>query len=362
MRCALAKVRRITILTQLTSDFKLAHELATGSMRTNLHSVHPTKLNALKQICSIHSALNHTGMVFVQHLFAAKILKRILGEKWEILSGSSAHGEEDTNHSTAQNASIVARFNANELSGIIATAVGESSLDAFSSSFCYLIVFDAHGGEAAAAQRAGRLFRTPRIAPKPNQSKSSLLSDRLAEQKPGFYYDLVSPGTEEESAARAREAKFVSEGYKPAESIAMTRIMSMAVASGTNLPFKNLRDSLHLLKETLSYQELGRNATLGKAVAAEVRAPHFKEVAAARERARNSSSIFKERKTKSAQKLAKQRPVVNEEARLATRELLNATVLPRESLQIFKALKLSSALLQELGIDFGASEADEASN
>lgn len=355
----IAKVRRRTILTPLTTEFCIAHEMAVGSMRVNLHSIHPSKLNGAVHICAMHRVMRQTGMVFVTHLYAAKVLKRVLGERWEILAGSSSHGEEGK-HTALHNARIAARFNAGELDGLISTSVGESSLDAFIPTFCYLLVLDAHGGEAAAAQRAGRLFRTPRIVRKPGQSDASLRAERLAAQKMGFYYDFVTPETEEETAALAREIKFVAEGYASSEQIVMSRVQGMAVTAGTDLPYKNLRDCMVLLKETLSYQELGRNAALGKVAAAEVRAPHVEKLATARQKAKTSSTIFKERHEKTAMKLVKQRPAVQEEARKATRELLEATELPPESLEIFRALNLSNVLLRELDIDLSGPEDTDA--
>jgi len=354
-RGLIAKVRRRTIFTPLTQDFKLAHDMTTGAMRVNVHAVHPSKLNAAVQICAAHKAAGHMGMLFVTHLYAAKVAKRVLGERWEILAGSSSHGDEG-NHTALHNAGLVKQFNARELDGLISTAVGESALDAYHPAFQFIVVLDAHGGEAAAAQRVGRLFRTPRIERKPGQSDESLLAERLRRQKHGFYYDLVTPETEEATAAHAREAKFEAEGYAPSEEIAFSRIMGMANTAGTVLPFKNLRDCMVLLKETLQYQELGKSAVLGKVAAAEVRAPHLEKLAAAREKAKAASTIFKQRHEATAQKIAKQRPSVKEEARKANREVLESTELPPEALKVFRALHLSETLLSELDIDISGSE------
>lgn len=355
----IAKVRRRTVMTPFTKEFQFAHQEASGQMRVNVHSVHPTKLNCLKHLCAMHKAAGHMGMVFATHLYVAKILKIVLGDRWEILAGSSSHGDETT-HTTLQNARIVARFNAGELDGLISTSVGESSLDVYHPAFCFLVVLDAHGGEASAAQRAGRLFRTPRIDRKPDQSDEALLSERLAGQKQAYYYDLVTPGTEEESAANAREAKFVAEGYEPSQPIELGRIMGMAATAQTPLDFRDLRDCLRLLKETLSYQELGRNAALGKSAAAAVRAPHAQKIAKIRSLAKDASAIFKTRYEKQAQRLVQHRPTVKARARAANRNCLLATSLPRESREIFRKLRLSPQLLRDLDIDLSEDAADEA--
>jgi superfamily II DNA or RNA helicase len=353
-RGLIAKVRRRKIMTPFTHEHNLAHQMTTGAMRVNVHSVHPTKLNATVQICAIHKALRHSGMIFVTHLYAAKVLKRMLGERWEILAGSSSHGDEGK-HTALHNASLVAKFNEGALDGLISTSVGESALDVFNETFRFLIVLDAHGGEASAAQRVGRLFRTPRITRKPGQTNAALLNDRIASQKHGFYFDLVTPGTEEETAAKAREAKFVSEGYAASDEIPFELLMRMnnTVCTQVKMPYKNLRDCLFLLKETLQYQELGRNAALGKVAAAEVRAPHLERLAAARVKAKRASVIFKQRHEATAQKIAKQRPSVKEEARKANREVLESTELPPESVAVFRALNLSKVLLAELQVDLG---------
>lgn len=362
-RGLIAKVRRRTIMTPFTSEFKLAHDMTTGPMRVNVHSVHPTKLNTAVQLCAIHKGLGHSGMIFVTHLYAAKVLKRVLGDRWEILAGSSSHGDEGK-HTALHNASLVTKFNAGALDGLISTSVGESALDAFNETFRFLIVLDAHGGEAAAAQRVGRLFRTPRITRKPGQTNLALLNERMVAQKNGFYFDLVTPGTEEETAAGARETKFVAEGYAASEEIAFETLMRMnnVVSEQVPLPYKNLRDCLKLLKETLQYQELGRNAALGKVAAAEVRAPHLEKLAAARKKVRGSSTIFKQRHEATAQKIAKQRPVVREEARRVNREVLASTELPPESLEVFRKLNLSDALLAELEIDLSGGSGSSSSS
>ena len=132
------------------------------------------------------------------------MLLRILGPRWKALSGSSAHGDDDK-HTAEQNAKIVAEFNAGELDGIVSTSVGESAADFHNPRFVYIVIVDAHGGNASAAQRDGRLARTPRVerstveraeGGERAESDASLLRRRLAVQKSAFLYDLVTPKTE----------------------------------------------------------------------------------------------------------------------------------------------------------------------
>ena len=221
-----AKTRRRVVFTPFVREFALAYEQAEGSMRTNVQAVHPGKLNALIQIVAMHSAVGHMGIVFANHLFASKerlrpsiqpisqcatnphkppqVLLRILGPRWKALSGSSAHGDDDK-HTAEQNAKIVAEFNAGELDGIVSTSVGESAADFHNPRFVYIVIVDAHGGNASAAQRDGRLARTPRVerstvegaeGAEGAESDASLLRRRLAVQKSAFLYDLVTPQTE----------------------------------------------------------------------------------------------------------------------------------------------------------------------
>ena len=51
------------------------------TMRVNVHTVHPAKLNAAVQLCAAHKGAGHMGMLFVTHLYAAKVAKRVLGER-----------------------------------------------------------------------------------------------------------------------------------------------------------------------------------------------------------------------------------------------------------------------------------------
>ena len=102
-------------------------------------------------------------MIFVDHLVHAAVLKTFLGNRCEVLAGSEM---EDMARSTSavSNRELVKRFNAGTLDVLIATPVGESSLDTYSNKFKFIIVFDAHGGPAAASQRLGRAARTTRAS------------------------------------------------------------------------------------------------------------------------------------------------------------------------------------------------------
>ena len=117
------------------------------------------------------------------------------------------------------------------------------------------------------------------------------------------------------------------------------------------MDFADLRDCMALLKLTLSYQELGRNAVLGKTAAAAIRAPHTKHVSGIRSKAKCSSTIFKTRYENQAKQLSKMAPLVQAEAKVANRKVLLTTSLPPCSIAIFRKLRLDKMLLRDLEID-----------
>ena len=142
--------------------FCRAHALTEGVTRLYLAAMHPCKLRALWNILHMHQSRGDQGMIFVDHLVHAAVLKNMLGKRCEVLAGADM---EDMARSTSAigNRELVKKFNAGELDVIIASPVGESSLDTYSERFRFIIVFDAHGGAAAASQRLGRAARTSRV-------------------------------------------------------------------------------------------------------------------------------------------------------------------------------------------------------
>tara|TARA_B110000444_G_scaffold227788_1_gene233152 strand:- start:1018 stop:2196 length:1179 start_codon:yes stop_codon:yes gene_type:complete len=207
----IAKVRRMEIQINMTSNFKAAAQVVSNpSTKKYVESLHPEKLNALWMLVTMHTKMGDVGMVFVNHLLHAKTIQELLGNKWEVLSGSNAHGE-DGNHSTEANAEIVARFNEGKLSGIVSTPVGESALDAVNPDFRYAIVIDAHSGPASASQKLGRLSRTNRLSPIPEETATAYRNRRLAAQKQASYYEIVTLETEEMTAAANRRKQFEHE-------------------------------------------------------------------------------------------------------------------------------------------------------
>ena len=172
------------VAVALTDHFSVALAEASGSCKLYLQALNPQKLNATWMLVQMHTALGHVGMIFCDHLLPAKTLKSVLGARWEVLSGGNAHGTEGS-HTAQVNADIVKRFNDGALDGLIATPVGESALDVHNTKFRYAIVIDAHGGQAPASQKLGRLSRTPRVLRKPDESAEDHAKRVKQQQKDG---------------------------------------------------------------------------------------------------------------------------------------------------------------------------------
>ena len=271
----IAKIRRAEVRVSLSEEFSMVYRATTSSMdRVYLAALNPQKLNALATIVGMHQQLNHSGIVFATHLLSAKIIRDVLGaEGWEILSGSNAHGIFDEKHSSEANRQIVKRFNAGELRGLISTAVGESSLDLHSDAFRYVVVLDADGGSASAAQKLGRVARTARLNAKEGETPEQLLQRRLSVQKSAAYYEINTRDTADESAARRRVAEFEVEGYHETLPVEYGDLVKWAEEEHFLLPFTALTHDAHLLKEVLIYSSLGNSVAAARAAAADVRKP-----------------------------------------------------------------------------------------
>lgn len=263
----IAKIRRAVVHVELTAEFARAHVMAKGAQNIYIAALNPAKLNALKAICTRHSAMGHVGIVFSNHLLVAKVAKRCLGDGWAVLSGGAAHGEDDK-HTPERNAEIVRRFNAGKLDGMICTAVGESSMDVNVQSFCYVVLLDGDGGVASAAQRLGRVARSKRICSEEGESDAQLAQRRIAHQKCAVYYDLLTTNTADVEAAATRQHLFATEGYAQEEAISHAKIVGMAVEAGVVLPHTTLVEDMCLLKQILMYGALGGVAADASAAAA----------------------------------------------------------------------------------------------
>lgn len=346
----IAKIRRAVIAVDLTREFAIAYDMAFGSQKKYIASLNPAKLNALKATCEIHKRMGHAGIIFVTHLLSARVVERVLGEGWAVLSGGSAHGEDDT-HTAQQNAKIVDNFNAGKLEGMICTAVGYSSMDVPLTRFCYVAVVDADGGAASAAQRVGRVARSPRIARREGESDESLRARRLAEQKEATYYDFITRDTEDEPAADKRRTLFEVEGYGEEIDVPAQMMLEGAKEYGVPLAYGDRVAEMALLKEVLQYRELGKVEKEANAAAVKAKAPQRQLVrghmANAKQASSSTAKMLLERKASQARK--REREIV-EEVKAARRETIDNAPLSEETVRIFRALNLPAAVLETVGL------------
>ena len=346
-----AKIRRAEVRVKLTREFAVAHAFVQGTEKQYIAALNPQKLNAVACLCGMHAQMDHAGIVFAQHLLSAKVLRAVLGDGWEVLSGSNAHGLEEQ-HTAEANAKIVRRFNNGELHGIISTAVGESSLDLHCDRFRYVVVFDADGGSASAAQKLGRASRTPRIQKRAGEDFDTLRARRLAAQKSAAYYEINTRNTADVEAAARRTVEFAAEGYPETTRIAYTELVAWADEEGFALPHTTLLRDMKLLKEIMTYDPLGQSMVRAKAAAVDVKAPQKKLLKNYAEASNNASTkVMRELAKHKATQLKKAQSSVDARASEVKQCVLEATQLPPHAVRLFIALDLPLSVQEALAID-----------
>ena len=341
----IAKIGRARVGVELTDEFRTAYEMAVGSQKRYIAALNPAKLSALVAVCAIHAEMNHGGIVFVTHLVTATVVQRLLqrcfGEGWEVLSGGSAHGEEGT-HTADENAAIVDRFNDGQLKGLICTNVAAGAMDIPECAFA--VDLDTDGGRANTEQRHGRVARTPRVHPKPDESEAALLARRLDKQKEAWYYDLITRGTEDEAAAARRHQFFVAEGYGEEIAITTENLLSDAPV----LPYASLGEQMVLLKEVLQYNALKGVCLEANAAVAKAKVPHSGEVKRLElKHAVATNALMKTKIAKEINKAKKQQQLATTQAKAVRRQTINDAPLNQNSYDVFRALKLSVHVLAE---------------
>ena len=347
-----AKIRRAEVPVQMTKEFAAAHDKAKDwTQKQYIAALNPKKLNALACICGMHASMGHAGIVFSTHLLTAKVLRDVLGDGWEILSGSNAHGIEDR-HTAEANAKIVQRFNAGELAGIISTAVGESSLDLHCTPFCFVVVLDADGGSASAAQKLGRVARTRRVVADKGETPDKLKARRLELQKSAAYYEINTLETADVAAARRRVAEFEVEGYPHTLRMDYDDLVSWAEEESFTLPCATLLDDMRLLKEILTYSSLGGSVVAAKAASVAVKAPQKTSMKKYAEAANSAGTkVMRELAKKKRERLQKSQAAVDERASVEKKRVMDSAQLPREAVQLFVSLDLPMEILEALEVD-----------
>ena len=359
-----AKIGRARVDVELTPEFRTAYNMALGSQKKYIAALNPAKLNALVAVCAWHRPLNHRGIVFVTHLLAAQLVKRLLercfGEgTWEVLSGGSAHGE-DATHTADKNEEIVNRFNDGELCGLVCTNVAAGAMDI--PDCAYAVDLDTDGGRANTVQRHGRAARTPRVHAKPGESPQELLARRLAKQKEAWYYDLVTLDTEDVQAARRRRAFFKSEGYGKEIRIAPQALLEGAEECGVPMPYASLPEQMVLLKEVLQYNALKDVCAVATAAATKAKLPLSAEVKRLKQRQSDHANPWTKAKIGEEIKRAER---AQREAAAKAKEVRRHTIdnapLNDKAYEIFRALELSIDVLDKADlVDVAFAPSDDA--
>ena len=294
--------------------------------------------------------MGHVGIVFANHLLVAQVAKKCLGDRWAVLSGGSAHGE-DEQHTAERNAEIVRSFNAGELDGMICTAVGESSMDVHIQSFCFVCVIDADGGVASAAQRLGRVARSERVIPVEGESTKDLVSRRLEHQKDAVYYDILTKDTTDFETAKTRQLLFTLEGYEQQEEMQSEMIMNMAVGAGTTLPYNNIVDDVSLLKQILMYGTLGEVCTEASAAAAAYSAPARETIKSRRNAATSGShKLIRDRAKSSLPALKKEVHKQLKLSKIIKTERIKNQLMDKQTRDILLSLDLDKDVRLQTGI------------
>ena len=350
----IAKIRRARVEVDLTPEFATAHEHAKGSQKIYIAALNPMKLNAMVSIVAMHRGMGHTGIVFVTHLLAAKVVKDCLtadGARCEVLSGGSAHGEDEV-HDAAKNAVIVDRFNEKKLDVLIATMVGCGAMDLYSEECCYLIVMDADGGLASAGQRLGRVARSvPAKEQDAFASEEAMLRHRLANQKSAAYYDILTRGTADITAAAKRQLLFAMEGYEHEDEVQPDDLIQMATESGRRLPCATLPEQALLLREVLEYRTLGSVCAIANVAASSVKAPHLNRMKAHAATAKNhKSKVMRELGKVRLDRARAIQKEVDAEARAARDEVMASAAMSESSRQIFQLCDFDVDALRKAGI------------
>lgn len=353
----IAKIRRSVVECDFTPEFRAAYDKANGYQKTYLAALHPTKLNVLKAICHFHKhRYGHIGIVFANHLIVAQIAKECLGSGWAVLSGGSAHGSlaEQQKNNPARNNKIVKRFNEGQLDGMICTAVGESSMDAYLDRFCFVVVLEADGGIASAGQRIGRVARNTRINQAEGQLLTEVRKERLKHQKIAGYYDLVTLKTTDQDAFDERQNLFKIEGYETFEKMTPDEAVESAFGVGLEpdqLPYTSLRDDLPLLKRVLMYVKMHQLCAEASAAAAENNAEARKQLEMCKQRAASAAHpLFRDQARKtlpSKREHLKRKKMESKE--IEHDKILNLP-MDENTRTIFEALDVPIAALASAGL------------
>ena len=329
----IAKVKLTSIATPMTEQFQAAYGKCARTTKKYVASIHPKKMEMAWMLAHLHHNLGHTVVIFVEYHLHANILRSIFDSGWGLLCGV---GTDDQASSAVQhNQETLRRFNQGELKGLISTPIGDTGLNMNHPNFRCVIVFSAHGGAAGALQRLGRVNRVTTWTQDRNL--------RLAEQKKAFYYELVSPETEEVQASESRMRQFEEEGYtmdhKEFEAVRDKLLNATKIPS---FPCSDKEAEEGLLFAVLTQESRSAAEADGRRAAIEIKRAHQNLKKSKKHTAQKSgaSSLFKQRAKMQMRTLAKADSKVKHNATKHRLGEIERRVVTEET----------SQLLQEVGI------------
>ncbi|MAT12691.1 MAG: hypothetical protein CMM02_16980 [Rhodopirellula sp.] len=329
----IARVKLTSIATPMTEQFQAAHGKCARTTKKYVASIHPKKIEMAWMLAHLHEKLGHTVVIFVEYHLHANILRSIFDSEWGVLCGV---GTDDQVSSAVQhNQETLKRFNQGELKGLISTPIGDTGLNMNHPNFRCVIVFSAHGGAAGALQRLGRVNRVTTWT----QDRDV----RLDQQKKAFYYELVSPGTEEVQASESRLRQFEEEGYtmdqKEFETVKNKLLTATEIPS---FPCADKEAEEGLLFAVLTQEGRSAAEADGRRAAIEIKRAHQDKKKSKKRAAQSSaaSSLFKQRAKMQMRTLAKEDVQVKYDATKHRLGEIERRVVTQET----------SQLLQEVGI------------
>ena len=362
-----ASINFVVVETAMDQKTQIAYEQATNLTRAYIGSLPATKMDAVWNITRLHMFRNQTGIIFCDHVWQANEVAAMLGKGWYLMRGSS---EDETEASSSTDASaatslearmqIKNRLNADEegVWGIVATKVADAALDIFSPRFCYGISVDASCSESTNAQRAGRVMRN---------------NPKWDTQKTAFFYDLITPGTPDESASDARR-RFIEEeeySYKRVEHTLFSNALRgslpktqdefdarpwfrVSVFNADHAHF--CKESLSLLVRGLRVAALAEGRRIGKRHAAGVKAEHRQKQASVKARVDGAKNkLFKARHAEQGKRLSSKTKVVEAAAKELKANAQQQSRYPDHLLKICCSLRdkagITDAELEEAGVD-----------
>tara|TARA_B110001452_G_scaffold199740_1_gene169681 strand:+ start:282 stop:2117 length:1836 start_codon:yes stop_codon:yes gene_type:complete len=365
---AIAKLNFVECKTPMDQRTTLAHQLSSKITRAYLGNLPPSKLAAIWNITRFHMSQNETGIIFCDHCWQAEEVSRMLGDHWKVMRGAvdedvrvlGIDRTSEPSTTVEERMEIRNLLNADDagVSGIIATKVADAALDIHSRRFCYGISVDASSSESVNAQRAGRVMRN---------------NPGWLEQKEAWFYDLITPGTADDTASMERRRFVVAEGY----SYISTDHLDFQNATRALLPTSaedrlqrpwltpSTYDADHpdhddaalsLLVRALRVTARAQGLREGRKQAAKHRGEHQKQCTELSKRIdKTQSSLFRKRFTQARNRKQAQRSAVSEDAKLLKGKAVEDAQTPDHLVMICRQLRdklgVSDQQLKAAGVD-----------